>query len=146
MAKILWLDNDRVFPKIYILGLIHEGHEVKHALSLSEAIKELDSDKYDLLILDVMMTVRDDEQDLFPDGATNHGQKAGLVFYKEFKERLENDNVSLLVLTIRSDSEIREAFTVAGLPSKNFASKPEVARAEVFLARVAEIIGERQKQ
>ncbi|MFC1717254.1 hypothetical protein ACFL6S_26570 [Candidatus Poribacteria bacterium] len=141
MARILWLDNDRFVPRIYILGLMNEGHVVKHVYWLSEAIEEIKSNQYGLVILDVMLMVTEDEQEEFPDGETNRGQNAGLVFYHKYGHFLKMQNTSVLVLTIRSDPEIRKAFTEAGLPDECFAHKAELARAETFLEKIAALIG-----
>lgn len=142
-SKILWIDNDKIFlvPRIYRLQV--EGYFVKQVLTLTEGLKELEKEGYDLLILDVMMPIQEEEDELFPPATTNFGKEAGLLFYKRYKEMIEKKGITIFVLTIREDAAIRDKFLDAGLPEKNFMTKSEGADTAVFLARVKELLEEK---
>ena len=55
MAKLLLVDDDPKINNIVFRYLRHEGHEVDTALCGKDAEKLLGSERYDLLILDVML-------------------------------------------------------------------------------------------
>ena len=55
MSKILVCDDDREIVEAIEIYLTQEGYEVLKAYDGEEALKVLQSDKVDLLIIDVMM-------------------------------------------------------------------------------------------
>jgi len=83
--RILWIDNDRIFLSPHVHRLVVEGYAVEQAFTLSEGLEKLKERRYDLVILDVMVPVREQEEDLFPPGETDLGRKSGLAFYRRFR-------------------------------------------------------------
>lgn len=55
MARILVVDDNAVVVKHVAEELRKHGHEIKEALGGKDAIASLDSDKYDLMLLDLLM-------------------------------------------------------------------------------------------
>lgn len=141
-SRILWLDNDRVGLGSHIYRLEIEGYRVKQVFTVTDALLELDRNEYDLLILDAMLSVLQSEEKDFPANSTNGGQRTGLVFYQTQRTTLERKHVVVLVLTIREDADIREAFMKAKLPPNNFAVKWEVSDTGVFVKKVASVLGD----
>lgn len=145
--RILWIDNDRILLRAHVHRLEAEGYVVNQVFTLKEGLSELEKGKYNLLILDAMMPVREEEKLLFHPKDTSSGRKAGLVFYNKYKEMLEKEGITVFVFTIRGDAYIREEFLDrAGLPPQNFMTKSEGANAVIFLARVKELLGKESAQ
>jgi CheY-like chemotaxis protein len=140
--QILWLDNDKIFLAPHILRLETEGYIVKQAFTITEGLNEINTSKYDLLILDVMLPVNKQEEEFFPPGETNSGKQSGLVFYKKYKAMLKNKGITVFVFTIREDVSIREYFVNEELSPQNFMTKSEGADTAVFLARLKELLKE----
>jgi CheY-like chemotaxis protein len=140
-GKILWVDNDRVFLEPHLLRLQVEGYEVVQAFTLTQGMTELETGRFDMLILDVMMPVKEHEEMRFPPDQTDCGRKSGLVFYRQCKRTGVLNNrgqreVPVLVFTIREDGEIKAEFLRAGLPPDHFMTKSEGADAGLFAAKV----------
>ena len=55
MKKILIIDDDEIFPKILADSLPKEKYEVIHVLNGKEGLKEMDKNKPDMIILDLIM-------------------------------------------------------------------------------------------
>jgi CheY-like chemotaxis protein len=138
--RILWLDNDRIFIRPLLRRLRGEGHVVDHVTTAAEALSKLaqPGPMYDVIILDVMLSVTpEDEAHGLSAGATNSGRQAGLVFYRRFLAP-NPTGPRVVVLTIREDAEIREAFSAAGLPVRQFRTKGEVADPQVLVTLLRE--------
>jgi len=142
--RILWIDNDTVWLSTFRKSLIQEGYEVNQVLSLTRGFEELERDKYDLLILDVMMPVRTEEEGDYPSSKTNGGHKSGLVFYVKHKETLAAKGIAVFVFTIREDQQIRDDFFALGLPERCYMTKAEAGEIDVFLERVEELIAAKE--
>jgi len=139
--KILWLDNDRAQVNPYLETLNEEGYLAEVVTTVTEAESLLNSSRYDLFILDVMIpTKASDEEKRFPPDRTEHGRKLGLYFFLEYKEKFEGDNTQILVLTQRIDLDIRDEFIKAGLPSEQFCTKFALRDVEVFLKKINGLI------
>jgi len=143
MATVLWIDNDRVYLWPRVARLEAEGHQVVRAYTLSDASARLESelDRWDLVIIDVMMNVREEEEKEFPPSETDSGHRAGLVFYERWRDRLEQADIGVAVLTIRQDEGIMRDFIRAGLPEDRFRRKLDVADTRLFSEWVCGIIG-----
>ena len=139
-GAILWVDNDDVPLGPHMLRLKLAKYSVQQVTSFTETLDKLRGGDYDLLILDAMMPITVNEDAVLHDKDTDKGRQAGLVFYNEYKELLDEKRVKVLVFTIREDNDIRNQFKEAGLPEKNFMTKVEGADTAVFLIRVEEIL------
>jgi CheY-like chemotaxis protein len=139
-SRILWIDNDRLFLGAHKLRLELEGYLVTQSFTLKDGAHELETAKYDLLILDVMMPVAEDEIEEYPQSQTNGGRQAGLVFYRRYKKIIEEKKIKILVFTIREDTKLREMFIGEGLLDDNIMTKELGGDTAVFLARVNQLL------
>ncbi len=57
--KILIIEDEKTSAKALEIKLLKEGHDVKTVFNGEEGIKELESGKYDLVVLDILMPVTD---------------------------------------------------------------------------------------
>lgn len=57
--KILLVEDDRMLIRMYIIKLEKEGFEVDIAYNGVEGLNMLEKDKYDLILLDLMMPTMD---------------------------------------------------------------------------------------
>lgn len=55
MARILVADDEEVLRMLITDTLVDEGHEIENAADGNEALQKMQSDNYDLVILDNMM-------------------------------------------------------------------------------------------
>lgn len=142
MAKnILWLDNDPAFIAPYVTLLANEGYDVTVVTSLSEAENVLTTNRYDLLILDMMVPTKTDEEErVYDPGLTDAGLKSGVLFYQRMKARLDATGTAVFVLTIGLNSRAVEDFVEAGLPRAHFGSKMNLREASVLLAAIKPIL------
>lgn len=88
MAKILIIDDDPDIVESMRIILESCRHKVKVARSGAEGLKEAKAEKYDLLILDVMMET----------------MSTGFEVARNLRESRENKNVPILMLTAIKES------------------------------------------
>lgn len=140
--KILWLENDVGYHKVYADYFRMKGHEVRLTGRVSEAESLLGSGAYDLLILDVMIPTWDENEERdYPPDQTDRGYLTGLVFYRKMQKNPDLRKVPVLVYTIRRDTQLFEAFKQEGLPEDCFATKFEYRDPEALYLKVEEIAG-----
>jgi len=142
--KILWLDDDPAQTEPYLETLKDEGYLAKVVSSITDAesLLNLNSDRYDLFIQDVMIpTKNSDEENRFPPDKTEYGRKLGLYFFLKYKEKLQASNTQVLVLTQRVDWNIRDEFIKAGLQVDQFCTKFALRDVEAFLMKVRSLLG-----
>ncbi len=124
MAKILWMDNDRTQLIFHEKRLRVEGHEVVRAYTLTETEQLLSGSKdWDLVLIDIMMNVRDEEENDYPPSKADGGHKAGMHFYERNRSRIEEIKAKVAVLTVRGESDIPKWFEGRGVPKENFRVK-----------------------
>jgi len=140
MHRVLWIDDDRLFLEAHVLSLELEGYKVDRAYTLSEAAGLLHVNTYSLVILDIMISVRAEEEPEYPPSQTEHGKKAGLVFFKRHIGLLQARGAKVLVFTIRSEDGLRDELTRAGLGENNFMTKAEGEDTAVFLKKVQSVL------
>ena len=94
MAKILVVEDDKDLNNAYCVILKHEGHEVKSAFDGKDAIKQLDSFKPDLILLDLLMPIM-----------------GGLEFLQEYDLPAKGSKQKVLIFTNMENSpEVAEAY------------------------------------
>ena len=141
--RLLWLDDNLAQIEVLAEALRAKGHEVKVVTTLEEAESLLGTHTYHLLILDVMVpTWSAEEEERYSPEATERGLKTGLIFYRRAQEMLRQKGTAVLVLTIRRERELLEAFMEAGLPEHCFATKFALRNPERFVEKVENILGE----
>ena len=146
-GKILWLDNDSATIKPYVMVLEDHSYKTTAVTSVSKAQELLESNLYDLFILDVMVpTISADEEKLYPPEVTRLGQDTGILFYKLMKKRLEETGTPILIMTVRLGVGIKNSFIDAGLPSDCFATKLSLRRIPDFLNRIETILAKYRKK
>ena len=145
---ILWLDNDPAYINPFVLALRDDkmgpGCDVKVITTVTEAehlIEANREDPYNLLILDVMIPTKNEEEEKnYPPSETADGRHTGLVFYKNMGKTLAGLGTRVLAMTVRLDSEISRDFVEAGLPEKCFATKLELRDITAFLSKVNHLL------
>jgi CheY-like chemotaxis protein len=138
MLKILWVDNDPAYISPYIEALEDRGSIVTVVTTAIDAESALNKERYDLLILDVMIPTKSErEEEIYHPEETEYGLKTGLIFYRRNKERLTKTKTQILVVTVRLDKGILDEFMEEGLPRECFSSKLDLSNVEIFLDRVA---------
>ncbi len=141
MNKILWLDNDKVFNRPFLFSLEKTGFQVTQVFSLIDALKKLEVNNYDLLLLDVMLPANKEDEALFPLEDSSNGKRLGFLFYKKFKMKLQEKNISILIFTIREDEEIYKEFLSAGLRKEDYLKKSEAGKDnEILINKVKTLI------
>ncbi|MFO1429509.1 MAG: TIR domain-containing protein [Candidatus Competibacteraceae bacterium] len=141
--KILWLDDDPAQVSPYLEILDDEGYSAKVVSSVTEAESLLNSDRYDLFILDVMIPTRNlDEENRFSPDETERGRKLGLYFYRKYKEKFKLNETQVLVLTQRIDLDICDEFIKSGLKHGQFCTKFALRDVEIFLKKVNDLISD----
>jgi CheY-like chemotaxis protein len=145
--KMLWIDADVLYLEPYIEFFERNGFDVILCGSLTKAREFLTQQKFDIIILDIMIApTSEEEKSTYDFASTNGGRQAGLVFYIQMKSRLEDQRTPVLVLTQRLDLEIQNRFLAEGVPAKSFARKvdfPEVTR---LLEKVLELLDEKSRE
>ncbi len=139
--RVLWLDNDLANVEPWVETLKDEGFEPDVVETVAEAEKALSTNKYDLLILDVMIPTMNDQEELrYKPEITALGNKTGLLFYKFNKETFEKTGTKVLIMTVRLDKVIMDEFINAGLPKNSYATKYELRKAPVFIKKIQSIL------
>lgn len=133
---VLWLDNDpaNIDPLVKVLRA--SSVAVTVCKTVSAAAAALETRRYDLLILDVMIPIIDGELVDYPAGKTDGTLATGLLFYQRSRRQLETAKTQVLVMTVRIDRAIAAAFASAGLAPAQFATKMELRDAKRFRERV----------
>jgi CheY-like chemotaxis protein len=136
MTKILWFDNDTQRQTIAVDVLRKQGYEVKLVPNLTEAESSLAESEWDLLILDVQIPIAETEVEEFPPDQTAAGHSTGLAFFRRHKDELRESDTQVLVLTVRTDEQVRKEFMAEGLPEEGFATKYGLRDMDDLLDRV----------
>jgi CheY-like chemotaxis protein len=138
---ILWIDNDsrHIYP--FALALRDEGYNVAVVPTVSEGEARLARGAVSLVILDVMIPVTSAEEkgEYSPD-KTDETHETGLAFYRKNEKYLTEHEVPVIVMTVRPDQGIADAFVHAGLPADRFVRKFEVREVDAFLAKIHNIL------
>jgi DNA-binding response OmpR family regulator len=135
-AKILWVDEDFFLIEKQISKLRREGYEVHCCKTAFDGESELLLEKFDLVIIDAMIPILDNERLVYTSEETNGGLQTGVVFYRRMKTRLQEINAKTLVLTLRRDQEIVDAFVNEGLPESAVLRKDDFRDMKDFVYRV----------
>jgi CheY-like chemotaxis protein len=139
--QVLWLDNDVAYITPYKNALEDLGFTVTVVRSVGEAEFRLKNGPYELMILDVMVPTRDQEEEKgYPPTETDYGHKTGLVFYLHKREELKDSSTRVFVFTVRLDESVKDEFLAAGLPLSNFATKFALRDVNNFLKKMQAIL------
>ena len=122
-AKIFLIDDERTIRLTFRLALETDGYEVQEAASAEEAMLAFNTEKYDLVVLDLRL-----------------GEDSGLDVLAAMRER----GIQTPTLMITAYGSIRNAVRAMQLGAIDFLEKPiePVALRQI----VAEIIGRHQKR
>jgi CheY-like chemotaxis protein len=135
--RILWLDNDPGQIRGITKALEAGGDDVTLCRTVSSAEQLIDSERFDLVVLDVMIPTTDSELADYPYDATGDTLNTGLVFYRRVRDRLAANGTPVVVITVRIDDEIGQSFKEAGLLPNFFITRYEVRNTKHLLARIA---------
>lgn len=114
MPRVLVVEDDTGFARDAGEELELNEFDVDFALTYSSAIRRLETDRYDVVSLDVMMRIERDE-DIDREEA-DHGRRTGLVIYEALRERWPDTKV-VICSVLTSDPD-------RGLPSITSVVKP----------------------
>jgi CheY-like chemotaxis protein len=140
--RILWFDNDPAYLIPFVQALADEGHQVKVVENLTDAERTLAQERFDLMIVDVMIPTKNEQEETrYRPEDTDLGYKTGLLFYKKLKKNLEAAHTAILVMTVRLDKAIMDEFISAGLPPDSYATKYEMSEPADFLGKIRWALG-----
>jgi DNA-binding response OmpR family regulator len=88
MPKILLVEDDHTISRLYGTKLELDGYEVIYAYNGLEAIKKVDADTPDIVLLDLMMPIMDGE-----------------AFLRRFRKNPDFREIPILILTNLSREE-----------------------------------------
>src|SRR5687767_14648037 len=98
--RVLWIDEDSHLLEPYVEFLEMNNYKIEMCGNLSKGEELIKLEKYDLVILDVMITPTEEEEaNAYNIEAADLGMQSGLVFYKRVKSYLEQSKTPILVLT-----------------------------------------------
>jgi CheY-like chemotaxis protein len=141
--EVLWLDNDIAYITPYKNALEDIGYTITLVRSVGEAEFRLKSGSYRLVILDVMVPTKDQEEEKgYPPIETDYGHKTGIVFYLRRQNELNKAMSKVFVFTVRLDESVKDEFIAAGLPLSNFATKFALRDVTNFLKKVQAVVHE----
>jgi CheY-like chemotaxis protein len=139
--RILWIDNDQANIRAFVNGLREAGYTVDVVTSVSAAEELLVTNRFDLLILDIMIpTMSEKEEEKYPPDETDNGHSTGLLFLKRLGADLVKAGTVVMAFTVRVDKGILRAFEESGLPRSQFVTKMEVREWADFLRKVEELL------
>ena len=121
--RILWLEED--YLEAFEAALQSKGFSVTRAFFISDAVKQLEESRFDLLLLDVMIPIEDQDIRLgFTKSTTAGGDRSGIAFYQKYRDKLNSEGIQVLVYTILGDNdETKQAFVDLGLKPENYIDK-----------------------
>jgi CheY-like chemotaxis protein len=139
--NVLWVDNDPAFVLPFAIALNELEFQVVVARTVSEAEAQLKSATFAAVILDVMIPVTDSElSEGYGAEATDESHQTGLVFYRRVRSTLEERHIPTLILTVRVDKGIMNAFAAEGVRPDRFATKMELREADALVARIRQLV------
>ncbi|MCA1832029.1 MAG: response regulator transcription factor [Actinomycetota bacterium] len=80
MAKVLVVDDDRVIQQLLVVNLELEGFDIETASDGEEAVQKILSNKYDLVLLDIMMPKLDGREVCRRVKADPRGKDVPIIF------------------------------------------------------------------
>jgi len=135
--KVLWLDNDRAYLLPFVEELEDQGFSVSVVETAAEAEERLNAEQFDYVIIDIMVPTKTEEEEaIYTREATNRGYRTGVVFWRRVGKQLLEQNVGVLIFTVRLDRNIREELASEGLPRQNFATKYQLSDTAAFVDRL----------
>src|SRR6185369_15035515 len=139
--QVLWLDNDVAYVTPYKEALEEADYCVTLVRTVGEAGRRMHENPYDLVILDVMVPTKSEEEEkVYPPSDTDSGTKTGLVFYRRFRQEFNARQTRVFVFTVILDEGVKKEFLAAGLPLTNFATKLALREEADFLERIRTIM------
>ena len=121
MAKILLAEDDKFIADLVVFKLTSAGHQVVHAHDGEEALRSAETDRPDLVLLDVMMP-----------------ELSGFEVLQKLKEDPSLESIPIMMVTARSQEHDILTGLSAGAEDyivKPFSIKELVARIELVLRR-----------
>lgn len=133
MKKILWMDNDQAFLTAHKWCLVNAHYSLVHTKSLKQAEKLVSDENWDLVLVDIMMNVKADDEHDYPPSRAENGHSAGIVFIERIKQQVEEMNGIIAVLTMRADNEAFNRCSALGITKDRYRYKMEVSDPDDFL-------------
>jgi CheY-like chemotaxis protein len=124
MAKILLVEDDPDQCREYAIYLRSQNggsHQVDEAKSATSAVRMVNDNKYDLVLLDIMMAYQpeDEANPDIKDHEVDYGRKMGLYVYNKTRELSDPPPIAIISV-IREISVLGEFSDVIGHLPKYF--------------------------
>jgi len=124
VSRILFVDDEKYQSEWYFNAFRDSGHDVVRAWSVSEAARALSKERFDALVLDVMM-----------DGAdTAVGAEGGYLAGVEFARSLVEGGVTLPILFLTNSRDSKIDAWCSGHPAALVLRKSDIVPKEVSAA------------
>jgi hypothetical protein len=139
--RVLWLEDD--YMEALETAMQLSDYDVNHVFYVNDAYNLLTSnERYDLLLLDVMLPVRAADIKLgFTNEATKGATETGLLFYKKFQEIINRLKMRVVVYTINAvDELVCQGFHELGLPEEQILDKVDNANVNDLLSAIALVL------
>lgn len=114
--KILYIEDEIYSLKARLQMLRDIGYDVKEAIDVEFALKESESEKYDLILLDIMMPPGILDKD-----EANQGYETGVPLTKKIKEGINKDT-PIIVITANPSTYVKTKLEEVGIDS--YLTKP----------------------
>jgi CheY-like chemotaxis protein len=100
--KILMVDDELEYIEAHIQALKDEGYEVEKVMEVDHAVQVLDKDKFDLIILDMLMPPSESDRET----PNIELRETGLRLYITIRETLQLRDIPILFMTVLRDKTI----------------------------------------
>lgn len=137
--RILWIEDDNL-PAVRE-AITDEGYTLTVAESLHQAEELVTKNRYDLVVLDVMMAISPEDTAIgYTYEEVEGGSTAGLAFYRRNRQRLEKTGAEVVVLTILGDNaKLKDRFLAAGLDKDAFWNKVTDSNISLLLQHIEDV-------
>lgn len=109
MAKVLFLEDERILVEDLPVLLKEEGIEMKSTTSINQALEWFAEEEFDAVLLDIMMPL---EKDMDAE-QLDYGRETGVEVARRMKAI--KPDVPIVALTVRRDPEIQAKMREAGV-------------------------------
>ncbi len=114
--KILYIEDEIHNIKHRMLMLVDNGYDVKEAIDVKSALEKLESERYDLILLDIMMP-----RGIFNEDEANQGYETGIPLTRKIKEGTNKDT-PIIVITANPSTYVKAKLEEIGIDS--YLTKP----------------------
>ena len=136
MARVLVIDDDSLFAQGAAEELTLAGFEADYATSYTEAMEKLENARYDVVSLDIMMSIEPHES-IYEEA--DSGRTTGLLIYKQLRSRWPQTKV-VVFSVLAAEDQGRRAIANGVDPGTRIFAKP--IRVDPYVAKIREAAGQ----